>query len=96
MNDERSRRKVRVDLQALRFAMEEATFEHQYFLDTETGEVILVSEMFDGEEAQRQLAEIDAAEPDRHLQVRVPTRAKATMTCRTSSIQSATNVSGSY
>ena len=49
--------------------MEDATYEHQYFLDTETGEVILVSEMFDDEEAQRQLAEIDAAEPGRYLQV---------------------------
>src|SRR3982074_712361 len=69
MNDERSRRKVRVDLQELRFAMEDATYEHQYFLDTQTGEVILVSEMFDDEEAQRQLAEIDAAEQGRYLQV---------------------------
>jgi len=53
MNDERSRRKVRVDLQELRFAMEDATYEHQYFLDTQTGEVVLVSEIFDDEEAQR-------------------------------------------
>ena len=69
MNDERSRRKVRVDLQELRFAMEDATYEHQYFLDTQTGEVILVSGIFDDEEAQRQLAEIDAAEPGRYVQV---------------------------
>ena len=69
MNDERFRRKVRVDLKELRFAMEDATYEHQYFLDTETGEVILVSVMFDDEEAQRQVAEIDAAEPGRYLQV---------------------------
>ena len=55
MNDERSRRKVRVDLQELRFAMEDATYEHQYFLDTQTGEVSLVSEIFDDAEAQRQL-----------------------------------------
>jgi hypothetical protein len=69
MNDEQSRRKVRVDLPELRFAMEDATYEHQYFLDTETGETILVSEMFDDEEAQRQLAEIDEAEPGRFLRV---------------------------
>ena len=43
--------------------------EHQYFLETETGEVILVSEMLDDEEAQRQLAEIDEAEPGRYLQL---------------------------
>jgi hypothetical protein len=69
LNDEQSRRKVRVDLPELRFAMEDATYQHQYFLDTETGETILVSEMFDDEEAQRQLAEIDEAEPARFLRV---------------------------
>jgi hypothetical protein len=35
MNDERPARKVRVELQDLRFAIEDATLEHQYFLDTE-------------------------------------------------------------
>ena len=49
--------------------MEDATYEHQYFLDTETREVILVSEMFDDEEAQPQRAEMDAAELGRDLQV---------------------------
>jgi hypothetical protein len=69
MSDERPRRKVRVDLQELRFAMEDATYEHKYFLDTHTGEVILIAETFDNDEAQRQLDEIDAAEPGRYLQV---------------------------
>jgi len=69
MNDERPRRKVRVDLQELRFALEDASYEHRYFLDTETGEVIFASEMFDDEETQRQLTEIDEAEPGRYLQV---------------------------
>ena len=49
MNDEHLRRKVRVDLEELRLAMEDASYEHRYFLDTETGDVILVSEMFDDE-----------------------------------------------
>jgi hypothetical protein len=69
VNDEQPRRKVRVDLQELRFAIEDASYEHRYFLDTETGDVILVSEMFDQVEAGRQLAEIDEAEPGRYLQV---------------------------
>jgi hypothetical protein len=69
MNDERPRRKVRVDLQELRFALDGASYEHHYFLDTETGELILVSELFDDEEAERQLAEIDEAGPGRYLQV---------------------------
>ena len=69
MNDEQPRRKVRVDLEELRFAMEDASYEQRYFLDTETGDVILASEMFGDEETQRQLAEIDEAEPGRYLQV---------------------------
>ena len=69
MNDERPRRRVRVDLHELRFAMEDASYEHRYFLDTKTGALILVSELFEDEEAQRQLAEIDEAEPGRYLQV---------------------------
>ena|SRR6266536_2006994 len=96
MNDERPRRKVRVDLQELRFALEDAFYEHRHFLDTETGELILVSELFDDEEAERQLAEIDEAEPGRYLQVHLPTRAKATMTCKTSLQRSAMNISRSY
>ena len=70
MNDEQPRRKVRVDLEELRFAMEDASYEHRYFLDTETGDVIVASEMFDDEETQQQLTEIDEAEPGRYLQVR--------------------------
>ena len=69
MNDEQPRRKVRVDLEELRFAMENASYEQRYFLDTETGDVILASEMFGDEETQRQLTEIDEAEPGRYLQV---------------------------
>ena len=53
MNDEQPRRTVRVELEELRFAIEDASYDHRYFLDTETGELILVSELFDGEEAQR-------------------------------------------
>ena len=89
MNDERPRSKVRVDLQELRFALEDGLTSTASFHDTETGELILVSELFDDEEAERQLAEIDEAEPGRYLRFHVPTRAKVMMTCRTSSIQSA-------
>ena len=69
MKDEQPRRTVQVDLEELRFAKEDASFEHRYFLDTETGEVILVSELFDGDEAGEQLTRIDEAEPGRYLRV---------------------------
>ncbi len=69
MNDEQSRPTVRVDFEELRFAMEDAAYEHHYFLDTETGEVILVSEYDDDEESSQRLEAIDEAEPGRYLQV---------------------------
>ena len=69
MKDEQPRRTVQVDLEELRFAMEDASFEHRYFLDTETGEVILVSELFDDDEAREQLRRIDEAERGRYLEV---------------------------
>jgi hypothetical protein len=69
MSDEQSRRRVRVDFEELRFAMEDASYEHQYFLDTETGEVILISEYDDDEESTQRLQAIDEAEPGRYLQV---------------------------
>src|SRR5262249_20259078 len=49
--------------------MEDASHEHHYFLDTETGEVILVSEYDDDEESSQRLEAIDEAEPGRYLQV---------------------------
>ena len=69
MNDEQSRRTVRVDFEELRFAMEDASYEHHYFLDTETGEVILVSEYDNDEESSQRLEAIDEAEPGRYLRV---------------------------
>jgi hypothetical protein len=62
-------RKVRADLEGLRDAMEDSASDHRYFLDTETGEVILFSEFYDAEEAARQIAKIDAAESGRYLEV---------------------------
>lgn len=69
MNDAQPRRKVAVDLEELRFAMEDASYDHGYFLDTETGEVILVSELLDDDDARQQLSDIDEAEPGRYLEV---------------------------
>jgi hypothetical protein len=69
VNDEQSRPKVRVDFEELRFAMEDASYEHRYFMDTETGEVILVSEYDGDEETSERLEAIDQAEPGRYLQV---------------------------
>jgi hypothetical protein len=69
MNNEQSKPVVRVDFDELRFAMEDASYEHHYFLDSETGEVILISEYDDDEESSQRLEAIDEAEPGRYLQV---------------------------
>ena len=69
MNDQQSRPTVRVDFEEHRFAMEDASYEHHYFLDTETGEVILIADNDDEDESSQRLEAIDAAEPGRYLQV---------------------------
>lgn len=70
MNDEQSRRKVRVDVDELRFAMEDASYEHRYFLDIVTGDVILISEWSDDDDDTREnLEKIDEAVPGRYLEV---------------------------
>ena len=70
MNDETQLREVLVDLDALCAALTDASDEHRYFLDTETGEVTLVSDMSEPEEVEEQLMAIDDAEPGRYLEVR--------------------------
>ena len=69
MNDQNPSSNVQVDLDELCAAIDDASYEHRYLLDTETGEVILLSEMSDEDELQQQLAEIDAAGPGRYLEV---------------------------
>jgi hypothetical protein len=69
VNDEQPLRKIALEMDELCAALDDASYEHRYFLDTETGEVIMVSEMSDAEEVQQQLAEIDDAEPGRYLEV---------------------------
>ena len=63
MNDDQPLRTIPVLLDVLAAALDDASFEHEYFLDTETGEIILVSEMSDEDERQQQLSEIDNAGP---------------------------------
>lgn len=69
MNHEQPLRKIPVELAELCAAVDDASLEHRYFLDTETGEVILISEVSDGDEVQQQLGEIDEAESGHYLEV---------------------------
>ena len=85
MNENQPLRKVSVDLDELCAALDDASFEHRYFLDTETGEVIFISDMSDEDEIQEQLDAIDEAEPGAILKSRARTRTKAIAIWRTSS-----------
>ena len=53
MNDQKPLRNVQVDIVDLCAAIDDASYEHRYFLDTGTGEVILVSEMSEEGEIQQ-------------------------------------------
>jgi hypothetical protein len=44
---------LRIDLDELCDAMENSSFENEYFLDLETGEIIFISEYMDDEETER-------------------------------------------
>ena len=44
---------LRIDLDELCDAMENSSFENEYFLDLETGEIILISEHMDDEETEK-------------------------------------------
>jgi hypothetical protein len=69
VNHERELRRLPVNLEDLCAALDDGSFEHQYFLDTETGDVIFVPEMYGDEDMQQQLADIDADETGRYVQV---------------------------
>lgn len=53
MNEERNLRKLKVDLPELEYAMESASWEHSYYLNLETGDILMVVE-----ETRRLLEEI--------------------------------------
>jgi hypothetical protein len=67
-----SRRAVPIDLDEVCAALDDGSWEHAYSLDTHTGEVLLISELWDPDEARRQLAAVEAAPAGRYLEVPRP------------------------
>ena len=59
------RKRVRVDLEELGTALEDSSYEHRYYLDLETGEIPLLSDYMDTDEAQK-LEDRLEEEPDRY------------------------------
>jgi len=47
------KRLVRIDLDELCSAVEDSSYEHQYYLDLETGEILFLSEYTDDEETEK-------------------------------------------
>ena len=62
---DQNKRKLKVDLEDLCFAQEDSSYEHDHFLDLQTGELIFISDYMDSEESERLCDQIDEA-PDRY------------------------------
>ncbi len=59
------KRRLPVDLEELCQALEDGSYEHQYYLDLKTGEILLLSDYADTKEAE-ELREHLEEEPDRY------------------------------
>jgi len=60
---------LKIDLDELCFVMEDSSYEHNYYLDLKTGEILLISEYMDDEEIEKLRDKIDE---NRDLYERVP------------------------
>jgi hypothetical protein len=47
---EQRKRRLQVDLDELCYALDDSSYEHDYYLDLETGELLLLSDYMDTEE----------------------------------------------
>lgn len=61
-------RRLNVNIGELCDAMEDGSFENEYYLDLDSGEILLISEYGDDEEIQRLTEQVEE-EPDRYEQV---------------------------
>jgi hypothetical protein len=59
------KRALRIDLDELCQAMEDSSYEHDYYLDLNSGEILFISEYMDEEESERLRDRIDR-NPDRY------------------------------
>ena len=59
---------LKIDLDELCSAMEDSSYEHEYYLDLETGEILFLSEYMDDEETEKLRDRIDD-DPDRYERI---------------------------
>ena len=62
------RKSLKIDLDELCSAMEDSSYEHEYYLDLETGEVLFLSEYMDDEETGKLRDQIEE-ESDRYERI---------------------------
>jgi len=62
------KRPLKIDLDELCSAIEDNSYEHEYYLDLETGEILFLSEYPDDEEAEKLRDRIDD-DPDRYERI---------------------------
>ncbi len=58
-------RRIKVDLDELCHALDDSSYEHSYYLDLQTGELLFISDYMDEEEAERLREQVDNY-PDRY------------------------------
>ena len=63
-----SKKALKIDLDELCSAMEDSSYEHNYYLDLKTGEILLISDYTDDAEIQKLREKIDE-NPDRYEQI---------------------------
>lgn len=63
-----SKKALKIDLDELCSAMEDSSYEHNYYLDLKTGEILLISDYTDDAEIQKSREKIDE-NPDRYEQI---------------------------
>ena len=62
---EQNKKKLRVDLEDIYFALEGSSYDHDHFLDLQTGTLLFISDYMDSEESERLNDQIDE-DPDRY------------------------------
>jgi len=62
------KKRLKICLDELCSAMEDSSYEHRYYLDLKTGEIVLISDWMDEEEVER-LREGIEDRPDRYRQI---------------------------
>ena len=63
-----NKKALNIDLDELCSAMEDSSYEHEYYLDLETGEILFLSDYMDDEETEKLRDKIDE-ESDRYEQI---------------------------